>query len=887
MKVPVSTYRIQLHSDFTLEDLGEILEYLHELEISTIYASPVFKARQGSTHGYDVLDPYTINPEIGNLEQFRKIIEILKQKHMNWLQDIVPNHMAFDGGNPWLRDIFELGPESEHYRYFDINWKESGKLMAPFLGASLEEVLENKELQIKFHEDGFSWNYYSHNYPLSAQSYPSILESAGERNWLGKFGNFSGNDIQWEDLKTGFFREVRGNMGLRDQIKSALEEINSSSDRIKAILDLQFFRPVHWKKTEEEINYRRFFTINDLICLRAEDQKVLESYHYYVKELCEQGLISGLRIDHIDGLFNPAGYLRELRKFIDPELYIVVEKIQEAEEEVPADWPTQGSTGYDFLAQVNQLFTMKASDAEFSRAYGEIAPEFSDYSALVFKKKLFVLKEKMGGELDNLVNQLQTNDLLPEEGKDTGADYKEALAVFLASFPVYRIYPEAFPLSSAEKRILQTTYDTAVKNSGDREKELEYLRSLFLGEAEKDREKMLEFLRRSQQFTGPLAAKGVEDTAFYIYNRLISHNEVGDSPGIFGINAESFHEKMQQRQAGFPLSLNATATHDTKRGEDARMRINVLSELPGEWFEKVKEWQQLNASLKKKPGVPDANEEYFIYQSILGSFPFEKEEVREFIPRLKEYLQKALREAKLHTSWAEPDEYYETAVLDFAQAIPEQKEFLNSFKAFREKVAYYGAIKSLGQTLIKVTAPGIPDVYQGTEFWDLSFVDPDNRRPVDYNSRKTILTEFKHFEVYNLKNNLKELKANYQDGKIKMYLLYKALELRKAYQDLFIKGEYIPLKITGENAEKMIAFARNLNNKWAVVIVPIFVTTIFEPEDFKPIEGAFSSIRISLPDNAPEKWKSCISNSEHSRSPFLNLQGLLEEFPVVLLSNLE
>src|SRR5690606_24396457 len=359
------------------------------------------------------------------------------------------------------------------------------------------------------------------------------------------------------------------------------------------------FRPVHWKMTEDEINYRRFFTINELICLRVEDPRVLESYHYYLKELCDQGLISGLRIDHIDGRFDPTAYLKELRNFLKTDPYIIVEKIQELDEDLPSDWQAQGSTGYDFLAQVNQLFTQADNEEAFSQAYSRLAPEFSDYNSLVLAKKLFILKEEMGGELKNLFKLLQASDLLPGEGTYQEEDLQQALALFLASFPVYRIYPGKYPLSTAEKEIIETTYNQSLRSCPERREELRFLKSVFLGEAGRDPEKMLKFFQCSQQFTGPLAVQGVEDTVFYLYNRLISHNEVGDSPRLFGMTVNAFHEKMKQRQTNFPLSLNATATHDTKRGEDARMRLNVLSELPEEWFERVKEWQSITEPLKR------------------------------------------------------------------------------------------------------------------------------------------------------------------------------------------------------------------------------------------------------------------------------------------------
>lgn len=886
MIIPAATYRLQFSGKYTFKDLQQALEYLQLLGISTVYASPIFRARKGSTHGYDVLDPYTINPEIGSLESFRVIQDTLKKLKMSWLQDIVPNHMAFSAENPWLKDIFELGPDSEHYHFFDIDWNSSRKLMAPVLGGSLEEVVMKGELQLQLEGNAFYLNYFQHKFPVSARSYSFILKDAGVGKWINKFADFSGNDMQWEDLRIGFFREVQEKIELQKGIKSVLEQINSSSEKMHALLELQYFELVPWQQTDQKINYRRFFTINDLICLNVQDPQVFESYHYYLKELCEQGLINGLRIDHIDGLFDPAGYLRNLRNFIQEDLYVVVEKIQETEEQLPQDWPVQGSTGYDFLVQLNHLFTKQENEQTFSETYSAIAPEYADHEKLVFEKKLFILREKMGGELENLLQLIWDYGLLQKEGEQTENNYRKALSSFMASFPVYRIYPEGFPLKTHEQEIINAAYSKAVQRTSGLEQELKVLKSIFQGDSEGDPEKKLVFLQRCQQFTGPLAAKGVEDTVFYIYNRLISHNEVGDSPENFGMGAESFHEKMKLRQQKYPLSLNATATHDTKRGEDARMRLNVLSELPEEWFSKFGEWQQLNAGLKDNE-VPGPNEEYFIYQSLLGALPFDEEEMEEFPSRLKDYLQKAFREAKVHTDWGNPDEAYESAISDFASALLESEEFMNSFRPFQEKIAFYGVLKSLGQTLLKITAPGIPDIYQGTELWDLSFVDPDNRRAVDYTLRRSQLLDLNEIEKDDLKSKLKELQEVYKDARIKMFLLNKALHFRKEHKKLFEEGAYIPLQLSGNSGGSFIAYARNFEEQWAIVVAPVMVTGIFEEGELIPQKAALEDHQITLPGEAPKNWRNCLTGAEIDSNKGLDLKVLLEDLPVALLTNVE
>lgn len=887
MRLPVSTYRVQLNSEFKFEDLREQVEYLQQLGISTIYASPIFQARKGSMHGYDVVDPYTINHEIGNLQEFRVLVQELHQLGMNWLQDIVPNHMAYDAANPWVKDIFELGPRSRYYRYFDIDWEESGQVMAPFLGVDLGEILEKLELQLKLQGHGFSWTYYKQEFPASHKSYAYLLEVAGEAKWTRKFENFSGNDNQWEDLKIGFLREVQEDDNLKNSVETALENLNSSSERLKQVLELQFFRPAYWRRTEKEINYRRFFTINELICLRAEDQDVLETYHYYLKELIEQNLISGLRIDHIDGLYNPKDYLKNLYHFIAAKPYLVVEKILESEEELPEDWSAQGTTGYDFLAYVNQLFAQPKNEVAFTDFYKEIAPHMADYRKLRFQKKHFILTEEMGGELDNLTHDLKEKGLISKDQPLDEANFKEALAIFLSSFPVYRIYPDKFPLTASEKAYVEAAYMEAEKYSDGKEKELEFLKFIFLGEGLGDPEDMLSFLKRSQQFTGPVMAKGIEDTMFYCYNRLLSRNEVGDSPEIFGRSIASFHQKMKDKLDNFPNSLNATATHDTKRGEDARMRLNVLSELPEDWFEKVREWKQMNKSLRKEPEVPDSNEEYFIYQSLIGAFPFEEEDLEGFLKRMKDYLKKALREAKVHSSWSEPDEVYEAAVQEFLHAILKNAEFLQTFQDFHKRIAYFGTLKSLGQTLLKITAPGIPDVYQGTELWDFSLVDPDNRRSVGYQRRKKYSVDIKGIKKGDLNDRLTLMKTHFSDGKIKMYLLSKALKFRNDHRELFEKGTYLPIDVSGNFTENIMVFVRQYKDNWALIVVPVHVTEIFGLKGMQPEADFLSPTKLHLPEEAPKEWKNCLTETFIDPEVAIDIQALLKEFPVGLLTNIK
>lgn len=883
MKQPDSTYRLQLSPNFTFEDLHRILDYLEDFGISTIYSAPFFQAREGSSHGYDVVDPMNLNREIGDLKQFKSIGDRLKTKQMTWLQDIVPNHMAFDSGNPWLQDIFELGPESRFYNFFDINWdyKGLGKVMAPFLGNSLEEVLKNEELRIKLDTKGFSLNYYDNSYPLSVRSYSKILSESGAEDYLKKFSEFSGSSAAWESLKISFLRELDKDKDLEEKIREGIERINKSKEEVQKILDLQYFLPTHWKRTEKEINYRRFFTINDLICLSMEDPAVFETYHYFIKELCDNGLINGLRIDHVDGLFDPEEYLQRLREMLGPDFFIIVEKILEAEEKLPVHWPVQGTSGYEFLARVNHLFTDSSSKDAFNENYEKISPRISDYEALVYKKKLFILKERMGGELKNLCSLL--NDLIPEATKKNQEKWEEALSSFLAAFPVYRIYPKEFPLKPRQMEIIDAAYRKALENLEEDREELDYLKKLFQGETDTDKDKTFYFLQRCQQFSGPLAAKGVEDTSFYIYNRLVAHNEVGDSPENFGISVEDFHQKMLKRRKDFPVSINATATHDTKRGEDSRMRLDVLSEIPEEWFTKVSEWKEINSKIRKSKKVPGKNEEYFIYQTLIGAMPFNEE--NDFFTRTCDYLQKVLREAKVHSNWAEPDEEYEKEVFQFVKDILENQEFRNSFDSFQDRISGLGAIKSLGQSLIKITAPGIPDTYQGTELWDFSYVDPDNRRPVDYDLRMRYMADFRAYNKSNIQEEMRVLKKNFSTGKIKMFTQHKALLQRRRDQDLFQKGEYQPLSISGKYTEKFIAYARVLGDEWRIVVAPVLVAELFDPENFEIVNEHFEDLEIKLPDNAPSEWDHIFTGKTFLAEEKIKLKESFSDFPIIFLKN--
>ncbi|WP_299823270.1 malto-oligosyltrehalose synthase [uncultured Pontibacter sp.] len=895
--IPSATYRVQVSPNFTLTQTLHLVPYLQELGISTVYAAPIFRAKPGSEHGYDVTAPYDVNPELGTQQELARITEELKSSGMSWLQDIVPNHMAFHPDNTWLMDVLEKGPQSSFYTFFDIDFKHpdfDGQVMVPFLGDTLDKVLEEGQLQIDLSEAGLQVKYFDNAYPLSLPSYRLLLEQAlknsGEpgvtplvRQFLEELQRFEEeetiNPAGWSNFK----KKLYTSDALKDPLEALINQINEDQEQLRQLLHKQHFILCHWQETEKKINFRRFFTVNDLICLRMENKDVFEQYHQYIKQLCQNDTVQGLRVDHVDGLFDPSTYLKRLRDLAGPDKYIIVEKILEGEEQLPERWPIQGNSGYDFLAWVSNLYTSGNGRRKLTEVYRRLVPDApTNYEQLVFNKKMFILKNYMQGELDNLLRILQERHLIPADDTDK---WREALAILLAAFPIYCIYGNRLPLSAEEMEVIDKAFEEAHKQAPNLQQQLQHLHSLFTLSPEDTEDKKhhkLYFVMRSQQFTGPLAAKGVEDTTFYNYNRLISLNEVGNSPDIFHLEDDAFHERMLYRQRVYPHSLNATATHDTKRGEGARMRLNVLSELPEEWETHVTKWIEIS---RKYTSKPTANDLYFIFQTILGVLPPEGEPGYKLVERLQEYLEKALREAKVKTDWAEPNEPYEAAVKDLIkQLLQEDQEFMQSFQPFFRKVAHYGWIYALCQTLLKITCPGVPDIYQGTELWDLSLVDPDNRRPVDYRLRQHYLLRIRQKENQSTSELHRELLQNWEDGQVKLYLIYKALNARRSLQQLFASGEYIPLTMKGKYKNHVLAFARQHKQQWAIVAVPLLITKLVTEDNLPLGPEVWEDTAIALPEGAPVQWSHVFGGDAWQGADTLPLAEAFKTFPVVFLT---
>lgn len=822
MYQPEATYRIQFHKDFTFKHLKDIIPYLDRLGIKTIYASPVFKAVAGSGHGYDGTDPNSINPEIGTLEELREIAMLLQQRGMGWLQDFVPNHMAFSPQNAWLCDFLEKGKTSAYDAFFDKNPDEP--LMAPFLGTTLQEALANETLTLVFSDGRLRFRYFETEYPLNYTAYYDII--GHERFDAFPFSSLRAKldilsevtvkqdfDNHWEAMLHELNQVIKEESVLK-MFREGIGELSRNPLLMARLAGQQFYRLCCWKETGSRINYRRFFTINSLICMQMQLPEVFEAYHRLLLQLISDGIIQGVRIDHIDGLYDPAAYLEQLRNHTGEDVYIVVEKILARDEQLPRRWPVQGSTGYDFLAQVNQVLTQTSSEAVFSDFYQSLDEDPATIASRTSHYKQKILQEQMQGELANLLAAfLAIPGLdLPEEISHEAL--REVIAAVLIYCPVYRFYPNALPLTEQEAYAFSGLVAVVAEQAGVSEDALRFFRDcLTLMPRQKEElfnQALLHFWRRCMQLSGPLMAKGVEDTLMYNYHRFLAHNEVGNDPGSFGITVDRFHELMQERGERFPLALNATATHDTKRGEDSRARLQWLSAVPQAWFSVAEQCMNVTGNA---PGHLSARDKYFLIQAVYGALPLGHDPAPSLETRLRAYLQKAAREAKEHSDWAAPDEGYEEGLFLYALTLADPRQQPGkALYRFQETQRNAIAARTLAQLVLKLTCPGVPDIYQGTEWYDLSFVDPDNRSPVNYEARKMMLETFaaEHFDPMTLPQHP-------DSPALKMYTLYKLLQLRKAVPDLFAKGSYEPLTIHDD----CLSFIRGYRDEVVCVIIPM------------------------------------------------------------------
>lgn len=871
MDTPTATYRIQFNKDFTFSDLKEILPYLSQLGISHIYASPIFQAKKGSMHGYDVTDPTAINEELGGRAGFEEVAKEVSALGLGWIQDIVPNHASYSVENPRLADAMAKGTGSPYASYFDVDWnypteKIRGELFLPFLLNPYRRCMQDMQISLVHNEGEFKIKYGSLELPVNAAT--------------------------------------KQHLELIGPVQETLESYNHNLQLLDSLVLRQYYRLGYWKTALRHINYRRFFDITDLVGLRMENEQAFEDLHSLIFELVQSGLFSGLRVDHIDGLFEPQNYLKQLRERC-PDNYIVVEKILTGDEQPPEGWPVEGTTGYDFINYVNKLFIKATSEGEIDSAYREFTGKAQAFDELLYEAKKVEIETAFMGDAVNLARLFyQTLGKLGYEAPARRRSFIDAVVAMIASFPVYRTY--------IGERKDTAMFRAALQIAEERNPQLsEVFRSFerLLNEADNSPEAMSAVMR-FQQFTGAVMAKGFEDTALYRYPRLLSLNEVGSSPDQFGISTESFHEFCRLRIQKWPLTMNASSSHDTKRGEDVRARLNVLSELAEEFQSALAQWHGINAVRTRQingAAAPDGSEEYYLYQTLLGAYPFKTSS--DFSERIKLHLFKALREAKVHSSWLAPNTLYEETVTNFVQEVLSSKDFMDAFLPFQQKIAYYGAINSLAQTLLKIASPGVPDFYQGTELWDLNLVDPDNRRPVNFQLRQKLLAETTELQAA----KAPELLKAFETGQAKLYTTYKALQFRRQRKQLFEKGEYLPLAAQGGKAENVVAFLRKNGSEFALTVVPRFPVSLLhiggggssESSRSQPIYalnkggGSASEVGrssqplwnpnwlgayIRLPEDAPIDWHNVFTGSVlRSSSGKLPLSEVLGGFPVALL----
>lgn len=884
MIIPSSTYRVQFNRNFNFSHLASIADYLEDIGITAIYASPILQAAKESEHGYDGIDVSVINNELGTLEELEVLSATLRKKGISWIQDIVPNHLAFDTNGTWLKDVLERGINSPYAKYFDIDWDHpfyQNKLMIPFLEAPLAQCMQENKLKLEFDGRAFFFIYSIHRYPVSFETYPLLLsgvfedESNTVNAAVSALLNNTNADVEhWSNLKESLLSQLSEQQTM-ERIAQRVKMINDDTSLFMAAMSTQHYVLTHHVESHTQINYRRFFNVNGLICLRMEDEVVFQAYHQLIHQLYEKGIIHGLRIDHVDGLKDPKTYIDRLRQLFGKNCYIIVEKILDIKEHLPENFDIQGTSGYEFLSYINQVLTDSRGAEQLLKVYNRYAPKFNDYDAIVYNNKLDNLVTYLNGEWDNLLRLLLSLNLIDDQ-EIKMADLKMALGAFMAGFPVYRAYINQLPLEEADMAMVEEGFTRALKKYRALHYELGVLRELFNPHEDPTRTtNRLLFIQRLMQFTGPLAAKGVEDTTFYQYNALISHNEVGDQPCLLGIPVKEFHEKMEERQQKNPLSFNCTSTHDTKRGEDGRIRINIISELADEWTNLVKRWQAINEPFRKQAGpvkAPVVNDEYFLYQAIVGGFPEDLQVTDEFRERTKKYFIKVLRESKLMSDYVNPNTAYEEATIEFIDHLLNPKHsFLPAFQPFVERIIHYANIYTMVQIIIKTTSPGIPDIYRGCELWDISYVDPDNRRPVDYDLRRRLLAEMKRKKKESPAAVLSWANDNYIIGAEKFLVTREMLLLRKQKPELFIEGEYIPVYAEGEGNRVVISYLRHFKNEWLMVVLPLGV-----------VSDKSKGLTLKLPAAAPRKWKD-VFTEEIITGDTMETTKLFDRFDVAVL----
>jgi (1->4)-alpha-D-glucan 1-alpha-D-glucosylmutase len=892
-----ATYRLQFHRGFTFEDAAGLVPYLDALGISHLYASPLVQARPGSTHGYDVTDHNRLNPELGGADGFGSLVAALRGRRMGLVLDIVPNHVGIGSDNPWWLDVLEWGRDSPHADWFDINWDAvrpdlRGRVLLPVLGDQYGTVLARGDIELRCDPDEGSLSawYFEHRFPLAPRSYAVVLETGAKplSDIAAAFGAIGAGDpsarSQAASLKArlaAIMREPKGSAA----ILAALRRFNGHPDALHRVLEAQYYRLAYWRVAAEEINYRRFFNINDLAGLRMELPELFEETHRLVFALAREGAVAGLRIDHIDGMFDPQDYCARLRARLGPDFYIVVEKILARYEALP-DWPVAGTTGYDFLNQALALFVDPDAEEAMTAAYRRLGGRPESFDDILYAAKKRIMQVNLASEMNVLAHEFHGLAIADRRSRDfTLNAMRAALEEVIAAFPVYRTYVSQRGAGPDDRRYIDWALAQAQKQAAGNDVSIfEFIRGVLTGEAASDHpdpDAVLRIAMHFQQVSGPVMAKGCEDTAFYRYFRLLALNEVGGDPRRFGMSVAAFHHLMRDRARHWPQAMLATATHDTKRGEDARMRLAMLSEVPREWDRRVRLWRRLNRSRRsevERDIVPDRNVEYLFYQTVFGAWPpdldpHDAAEVDSLATRIAEYMIKAVREGKERSGWSNPNLAYEAALRRFvagALATGRPNLFLADIAAFVQRMARPAAITALSQLVLKLTVPGVPDIYQGSELGDFSLVDPDNRRPVDWALRQARLDEV-------ARATPADLLSFWRDGREKTFVTARLLGLRREHPALFAAGSYQPLEAKGDRAGHLCAFARRQGSNVLVTAVPRLVYRLHRGADRADWGGA----ELELPP--AENWREIFTGRALPPRERIAVGELLAEFPVAVL----
>jgi (1->4)-alpha-D-glucan 1-alpha-D-glucosylmutase len=957
---------------------------LARLCVGDVYLSPLFRSREHSSHGYDVVDHNAIEPSFGDEAALGALVQELRQHGMGLLLDVVPNHMGInDPGNAWWIDVLENGEASRHAYYFDIDWDSPARnlkhrVLLPFLGERFGIELEAGRLRLLYDDRRLQLSYHDRRFPLAPPSWPLVLEvvleeleeaESGEAKsrepnplarcairdsaaWLSTLDSRLSTLTELESIATQLrnlppgerrdeaalrerYREQRvararlaklleDSPPVRAALDAALERINGevgkpeSFDLLETILDAQWYRLSYWRVASDEINYRRFFDINDLAAIRVEDDRVFEATHQLVARLLDKGWATGLRVDHPDGLYDPRQYFENLQSLFrranqtnkdeeQPALYVVAEKILSGDEQLPSDWPVSGTTGYDFLNLLNRLLVDEAGLAALREAYPRLTGVGQTAAEVLYESKKSIVQDVMSSEVNVLAARLYRIAQRHRSSRDfTLPAILRALREVIACVETYRTYlsPRSWEAGEDDYRRVTSAARWAKRRNPTMPRSLfDFIASVLLLEtpplSKEQAEPRREFALKLQQVTGPVTAKGLEDTAFYRYYPLASLNEVGGELDTEPLSVAEFHRRMRHRASDWPHALSATATHDTKRGEDVRARLHVLTEAPEEWIEAVERWQETNRPrLREIDGqpAPSRNEQYLLYQTLVGTWPLEPldEAGREqYAERIERYMEKALREAKVHTSWLNPAPEYEEAALGFVREVlrPDAREFQDDLDRFARKIAGAGFVNGLAQTVLKATLPGVPDVYQGNELWDFHLVDPDNRRPVDFERRERLLAELERDFDRDALGCARELRAAWPDPRVKLFALWRALRLRGRWPEVFAEGEYLPLETTGVHAEHVLAFARRHGDRWAAAVVPLHFQSLRRKAaaaNGRPglPEVDWADTQVRLPDDAPRAWRHAFTNEtlDLSAAAF-DVAALFQALPAALLFN--